>query len=189
MPAGPMILNDSSCPSGHNHSDFLKNDRPVSFKRMLGSTPRVPHREAWQPAPDACLVVPVLLPEQPRQGGLFIQEDKRVGCEQEQPEVAEERQRSVEDRCSGQCKARPDVHGITNIAIRPNDDELTRRIKRGGRALTDNREREDAPECQRATGHADDNPCDLREAERGGRDDARRLEYAPREEDQEQADE
>jgi hypothetical protein len=75
------------------------------------------------------------------------------------------------------------------MAIRSNDDELTRRIERGGRALTDYREREDAPERQGATGHADHNSCDLREAERGGPDDARRLEYAPGEEHQEQADE
>jgi hypothetical protein len=43
-------LNDSSRPPGHNHSDSLKNDRPVSFKRLLDGAPfsdararRAPH--------------------------------------------------------------------------------------------------------------------------------------------------
>ena len=31
-----MQLNDSSCATGHNRSDSIKNDRPASFKRMLG---------------------------------------------------------------------------------------------------------------------------------------------------------
>ena len=65
---------------------------------------------------------------------------------------------------------------------------MTRRIERGGRAPADCREREDAPERQGATGHADDNPGNLHEAKRGGWGKARRLEYAPREEDQEQTD-
>ena len=35
MPQGAPSLNDSSCPPGHNHSDSIKNERPVSFKRLL----------------------------------------------------------------------------------------------------------------------------------------------------------
>jgi hypothetical protein len=31
-------VDDSWCPAGHKHSDSLENDRPASFKRMLGST-------------------------------------------------------------------------------------------------------------------------------------------------------
>ena len=65
---------------------------------------------------------------------------------------------------------------------------MTRRIERGGRALADKGERQDAPQRQSTAGHADQSSCHLLEAERGGRTDARRLEYAPREEDQEQAD-
>src|SRR2546428_13108081 len=35
-PPAHLSLNDSSCPSGHNHSDSLKSDRPASFKRLVG---------------------------------------------------------------------------------------------------------------------------------------------------------
>src|SRR2546427_769526 len=65
---------------------------------------------------------------------------------------------------------------------------MPRRIERGGRALADKGERQDAPERQSAAGHADQNSRYLQEAQRGGWTDARRLEYAPREENQEQAD-
>ncbi len=108
--------------------------------------------------------------------------------EEEQAHVAKQRQRSVEDRRSGQCNACPDVHGIANIPIRSGDHEMTRRIERGRRSFADSREREDAPERQRATGHADENPRNLPKAKPGGRDYSRRLQDAPREEDQEQAD-
>ena len=65
---------------------------------------------------------------------------------------------------------------------------MTRRIERGRRSFADSREREDAPERQRATGHADENPRNLPKAKAGRRDYSRRLEDAPREEDEEQAD-
>ena len=166
----------------------LKRSAPGSFKRMLGGTPRVPYREAWQPSAYARLVVPVLLPEQARQRGLFIEHNECVRGDQEQAYVAEQWERSVEERCSSQCKACSDVHRIANVPIRSSDHELTWRIERGGRSLADNREREDTPERKGGTGHADQNSRNLHEANRDGRDNARRLEYAPREEDQEQAD-
>ena len=108
--------------------------------------------------------------------------------EQEQAYVAEQPQRSVKHRRSGQCQPRADVHGVANVPIRSRDHEMTRRIERGGRALADKGERQDAPERESTAGHADQSSCHFQEAERGGGTDARRLEYAPREEDQEQAD-
>src|ERR1041384_1790340 len=76
---------------------------------LASSASRVPHREPWQPSPYARLVGPVLLPEQPCERGLFIPDDERVRGDEEQAQVAKERQRSVEDRRSGQCKPRADV--------------------------------------------------------------------------------
>src|SRR6266571_1620377 len=162
--------------------------RSGAHSSLLAFTPSVPHREPWQPSPYARLVGPVLLPEQPRQRGLFIPDDERVRGEEEQSQVAKQRQRSVEDRGSDQRKACSDVHRIANVPIRSDDHETTRRIERGRRSLADCREREDAPERQRATGHADEKSRDLPKAKPGGRDYSGRLEDAPREEDQEQAD-
>ncbi len=65
---------------------------------------------------------------------------------------------------------------------------MARRIERGRRSFADSREGEDAPERKRATGHADENSRNLQEAKPGGRDYSRRLEDAPGEEHQEQAD-
>src|SRR5205823_4626765 len=133
------------------------------------------HSEAWQPSPYARPVGTVLLPEQPRQRGLFIQDDERVRSEEERAHVAKQQQRSVEHRRSGECKARSDVHGIANVPVRSSDHEMTRRIERGRRSLADKREGDDAPERKGATGHGDENSCDLPDAKSGGWDYARGL--------------
>src|SRR6266496_1761925 len=57
--------------------------RSGAHSSLLALTPRVPHREPWQPSPYARLVGPVLLPEQARQRGLFIPDDERVRGEED----------------------------------------------------------------------------------------------------------
>ena len=146
------------------------------------------HSEAWQPSPYARPVGAVLLPEQPGQRGLLIQDDERVRSEKEQAHVAKQQQRSVEQRRSGECEACSDVHGIANVPVRSSDHEMTRRIERSRRSLADKREGDDAPERKGATSHGDENSCNLQDAKSCGSDYARGLENAPREEDQEQAD-
>ena len=60
-PPRGVSFNDNSRPAGHNRSDSLKNDRPASFKRMLGCAPGEGSSQRFSRMIELCIHITVCL--------------------------------------------------------------------------------------------------------------------------------
>lgn len=76
---------------------------------------------------------------------LLIQHDEQMSDEKEQASIAEESERLIKERGTGEGESSADVHGIPHSPVRALDHEPARRVKRRRRPSADQGEREDAP--------------------------------------------
>jgi len=130
---------------------FFENiiDRPrlaFDFGADSGALP-----ESWPPSSDLLTVDLVILREGSAEGGLFVRDDKDVSYEKEKTGITRELPRSVKERRARERESRADVHGISYETIGPANYQTPGRVERRGRAASNEREGEDAPQRQRGS--------------------------------------
>ena len=83
------------------------------------------------------------------QGGFFVRDDNDVSYEKEKTGITRELPRSVKERRADERESRADVHRIPYETIGTANHQTPGRVERRGRAASNEREGEDAPERER----------------------------------------
>ena len=132
---------------------------------MPGGSRRPPLPRFWPPPADVVTVLIVIAIEGPPQCGLFIQHDKHVGREEEQPRIADQRNRLIKQRGARQSEAGAEIHRIPDEPIWASNHKPTWRIERRRGPAADECERQDARDGECSAHRCQEHSSDLPRAD------------------------